>query len=166
MSPRRLLPPRILPAHRMSSRNLCECDGGRKRKRVHPLRPRVLLPRLIASVSDSAVQRWLLLHRCGRFIRVALLLPESVFRNVSASPTLCSLTPRTALFSWFLGSATTPNQWATPPGSFSLAGASAPSACQPGTYQADYSQGSCNPCVSGYFCPNSSTIVPTICTVG
>ena len=64
------------------------------------------------------------------------------------------------------GSATTPTQWVTPPGYYSLSASPSAFACQPGTFQFDYSSSSCYACVSGYYCPVSGIIVPTVCSPG
>ena len=64
------------------------------------------------------------------------------------------------------GNASTPTQFITPIGFYSLEGASAPQPCPPGTYQTARGQAACLPCEAKYFCPNQSTVELTPCLRG
>jgi len=68
---------------------------------------------------------------------------------------------------WYCtGGAFLPTQHEVGPGHFSLSGASAPSPCQPGTYQIAPKQASCAPCPEGNYCPNTAMQSYIPCTAG
>lgn len=64
------------------------------------------------------------------------------------------------------GNADKPTQHTSPAGTFSLAGASQPSPCAPGTFNTQVGQSQCSPCLAGYYCQNSSTVEPVVCPPG
>ncbi len=49
-----------------------------------------------------------------------------------------------------------------PPGSYCLAGSSAPTLCDVGTYQDEYGQTSCKDCPANYYCPTTNMSAPTL----
>lgn len=64
------------------------------------------------------------------------------------------------------GGATHPQQYTAPNGTYTLAGAAAPTECQPGTFQGKEGQSFCDPCPLGRYCTTLRTIAPTVCPSG
>lgn len=65
------------------------------------------------------------------------------------------------------GAARTAHQYITFPGYYSLAGASAQTACDPTTYAPGYGQAdACLACPGGFYCPLSAVSVPTVSPAG
>jgi hypothetical protein len=64
------------------------------------------------------------------------------------------------------GGASTPTQFASPAGSFSLAGSPLPTQCPPGTFQATPGSASCLPCPARKLCALNGTVTPANCPDG
>lgn len=64
------------------------------------------------------------------------------------------------------GGASTSKQHIAPIGTYTSAGASSPTDCDPGTYNPAQGQSSCLTCPAGFYCPNSKMSDPLVCNPG